>query len=129
MFQSQWNNLELPESRRASNSCELNETPPALLINLRVRVGDRLQVFVCLNHPRSSLSCQQTRCCSFRYKRVWCDASWGTQTVQETLSAICPKSERLTFKSGWKLRPSSAYTPSRPSLSSLERPLQVSKTS
>lgn len=35
-----------PETSRASNSCELNETPQTLLINLHVRVGDRLQVGV-----------------------------------------------------------------------------------
>lgn len=43
-FQTEWNNLELLKNRCASNSRQPNETPRALLINLHVRVGDRVQV-------------------------------------------------------------------------------------
>lgn len=43
-FQTEWNNLELLKRSCASNSREPNETPRALLINLHVRVGDRVQV-------------------------------------------------------------------------------------
>lgn len=70
---SQWNNLELPESSRASNSCELNETPPALLINLRVKSGRQTPGFVCLVAAQTGAWVIQPRCCSFCYKHVRCD--------------------------------------------------------
>lgn len=64
-FQRQWNNLELLESGRASNSCQPNETPQTLLINLHVRVGDRLQVGVSVGSADCSVGDSATTASGF----------------------------------------------------------------
>lgn len=80
-FGSQWNNLELRETRRASNSCELNETPRALLINLRVGVGDRLQVLGVWRRRRLERGRLSHVVAVFCSSPMWPGASWGTQPV------------------------------------------------